>query len=469
MTTIKRFSLTLVLTLFALALSARAQTPRMSAVNITPDAEKIRVTSAGDVYQMTVEVSDEQGDVVFQSGQVAGQALDWKMKDSSGARVRSGTYLVAVTYRTSNGKLKKRVEQVMVEESVTGASAPSTPAPEASTSSPVPVKASGSVTAGRLPKFTSLTTTIATVADSAVFDNAGKVGIGTAAPAQRLHVYGPDGRLRLQSTNSGTWTVTEYLTDNHFWHTGVGGSTVQNGVAGKYYIYDATAGAFRMVIDTTGRVGIGTTNPSAKLQVESTTGTGVAVYSGGSGSVSVYGSNYDGMGVEGFSTKDTGVYGSSIDGVGVYGFTSNSSSYAGRFDGNAGVFGYLDVTQYTTGGSVQVCRNNTRLAVCSSSLRYKTAVEPFAGGLDLVRRLRPISFTWKSDGTRDLGFGAEDVATVEPLLVTRNELGQVEGVKYDRLNVVLVNAIKEQQARIERLEAQLKQVRRAVRRRAVRR
>jgi hypothetical protein len=58
---------------------------------------------------------------------------------------------------------------------------------------------------------------------------------------------------------------------------------------------------------------------------------------------------------------------------------------------------------------------------------------------------------------------------VEPLLVTRNELGQVEGVKYDRLNVVLVNAIKERQARIERLEARLKQVRRAVRRRAGRR
>jgi hypothetical protein len=61
------------------------------------------------------------------------------------------------------------------------------------------------------------------------------------------------------------------------------------------------------------------------------------------------------------------------------------------------------------------------------------------------------------------------VATIEPLLVTRNEQGQVEGVKYDHLNVVLINAIKEQQARIERLEAQLKQVRRAVRRRAGRR
>ena len=48
----------------------------------------------------------------------------------------------------------------------------------------------------------------------------------------------------------------------------------------------------------------------------------------------------------------------------------------------------------------------------------------------------------------DLGLGAEDVAAIEPLLVTYNETGQVEGVKYDRIGVVLVNAVKEQQQQI---------------------
>ncbi len=50
---------------------------------------------------------------------------------------------------------------------------------------------------------------------------------------------------------------------------------------------------------------------------------------------------------------------------------------------------------------------------------------------------------------RDLGLGAEDVEKVEPLLVTYNEKGEVEGVKYDRVAVVLLNAVKEQQAQIE--------------------
>lgn len=48
----------------------------------------------------------------------------------------------------------------------------------------------------------------------------------------------------------------------------------------------------------------------------------------------------------------------------------------------------------------------------------------------------------------DLGLGAEDVAAIEPLLVTYNAKGEVEGVKYDRIGVVLVNAVKEQQAEI---------------------
>ena len=55
----------------------------------------------------------------------------------------------------------------------------------------------------------------------------------------------------------------------------------------------------------------------------------------------------------------------------------------------------------------------------------------------------------------DLGLGAEDVARIEPLLVTYNASGQVEGVKYDRIGVVLLNAVKEQQAHIE---AQQKQI-----------
>lgn len=80
---------------------------------------------------------------------------------------------------------------------------------------------------------------------------------------------------------------------------------------------------------------------------------------------------------------------------------------------------------------------------------------------ELVRRLRPISFTWKDAGLKDVGFGAEDVAAVEPRLSAFNQAGAVEGVKYDRLTAVLVNAVAELEARIKSLEAELAEARRA--------
>ena len=67
----------------------------------------------------------------------------------------------------------------------------------------------------------------------------------------------------------------------------------------------------------------------------------------------------------------------------------------------------------------------------------------------MVKQLRPITFDWKDGGGHDLGFGAEEVAKVSELLVIHNKDGQVEGVKYDRISAVLVNAVKEQQQEIE--------------------
>src|SRR6185369_8373155 len=89
------------------------------------------------------------------------------------------------------------------------------------------------------------------------------------------------------------------------------------------------------------------------------------------------------------------------------------------------------------------------ISTCSSSLRYKKDMQPFTRGLILLDQLNPITFRWKADNMPDLGFGAEDIAKVEPLLVTHNAKGEVEGVKYDRISAVLVNAVKEQQKQIE--------------------
>src|SRR5882724_173176 len=119
----------------------------------------------------------------------------------------------------------------------------------------------------------------------------------------------------------------------------------------------------------------------------------------------------------------------------------------------------------------QVCFNNAGdLLRCGiSSLRFKTNVQPFVGGLDIVRRLRPITFNWKKGGQSDIGLGAEDVAKVAPALTFNNSKGEVAGVKYERLDLLLINAIKEQQKEIEQLKEQVRRLRAASHRQRLRR
>src|SRR5262249_47404879 len=91
----------------------------------------------------------------------------------------------------------------------------------------------------------------------------------------------------------------------------------------------------------------------------------------------------------------------------------------------------LQIDSLGTGGSTSLCLNSSKfVSTCSSSERYKTAVKSFLSGLDVVRRLRPITFKWKEGGASDIGFAAEEVERVEPLLATRNAKGEIEGVKY---------------------------------------
>jgi hypothetical protein len=128
--------------------------------------------------------------------------------------------------------------------------------------------------------------------------------------------------------------------------------------------------------------------------------------------------------------------------------TSNTV-VVGRTDDIVRIPGFLRVVQLGSPGATPLCQNvNFTISTCSSSLRYKTNINRFGLGLNLINQLKPITFDWKDGGMHDLGLGAEDVAAIEPLLVTYNKTGQVEGVKYDRIGVVLVNAVNEQQAEI---------------------
>lgn len=154
--------------------------------------------------------------------------------------------------------------------------------------------------------------------------------------------------------------------------------------------------------------------------------------------------------------------------------TSSNDDWVWYSDGNVARFwrsgvgdlltvktnGLVTINALGIGGFIQLCRNGlSEISNCSSSIRYKSNVNSFTSGLDLIKRLRPVSFNWTQNNQFDFGLVAEDVAEVEPLLATYNSKGEVEGVKYDRVGVVLINAVNQQQSQIELLQKQFKEQR----------
>ncbi|MGI9055707.1 MAG: tail fiber domain-containing protein [Pyrinomonadaceae bacterium] len=127
--------------------------------------------------------------------------------------------------------------------------------------------------------------------------------------------------------------------------------------------------------------------------------------------------------------------------------------------------GALAIAVLGTAGSTSLCRNaSNEISTCSSSIRYKSNINTVSFGLNLVKKLRPVSFNWKEGSNTDLRLVAEEVAEVEPLLTTKNEKGETEGVKYDRVGVMLVNAVNEQQTQIEAQQKQINEQKEVIQR-----
>lgn len=108
--------------------------------------------------------------------------------------------------------------------------------------------------------------------------------------------------------------------------------------------------------------------------------------------------------------------------------------------------------------------DNAGKLICNTGLsseRYKKHVRNYMPGLSVVEKLRPVSFEWRSSeygNGEEIGFLAEEIQKVEPLLATYNDDGSVRGVRYDRLVTVLANAVKEQQSMIQDQRKEISQL-----------
>ena len=88
-----------------------------------------------------------------------------------------------------------------------------------------------------------------------------------------------------------------------------------------------------------------------------------------------------------------------------------------------------------------------------SSRRYKEEIKPLAATSEAIYALDPVSFRLKKeyDDTQALGFGliAEEVEKVDPALVYRNGKGQVESVRYQMVNAMLLNEFLKEHRKVQ--------------------
>jgi Chaperone of endosialidase len=122
---------------------------------------------------------------------------------------------------------------------------------------------------------------------------------------------------------------------------------------------------------------------------------------------------------------------------------------------------HLGIGTYDTSNIITVRQNSATEPIADawttySSRRWKTNIQVLDGALEKVLRLRPVYFDWKATGKHDLGLVAEEVGQVIPEVVAYEQNGQdARSVDYGRLTALLVEAIKEQQAEIEELKAEI--------------
>ncbi len=310
----------------------------------------------------------------------------------------------------------------------------------------------------------------------------GNVGIGTTSPTHQLTVAHASAPSFAVSNGNSLWGTTGYgmqvipdfangatYIDTHTYNAGsnIAALIFRGGHGGSEI---STARSILTLNTDNGYVGIGTTSPSHNLDIhnstsyadlriqgvgdsanfallnltsdEATVKTWQITHRKEGGDINKLLINYNNG-----TTWASGVV--TIDTLGNVGIgTTNPNPYKLYVNGNT----YINGGAYCTSGSWS-----------GSDLRYKKDITPLGHTLDKIMQLGGVAYNWKKDAFRDKGFDdnrhigviAQDVEKLFPELVSTASDGY-KAVAYDKLTVVVLEAMKElksqKDAEIEKLK-----------------
>jgi hypothetical protein len=104
--------------------------------------------------------------------------------------------------------------------------------------------------------------------------------------------------------------------------------------------------------------------------------------------------------------------------------------------------------------------SNGQMGTITSSRRFKEDIRDMGGASEGLMHLRPVTFRYTkafADGSKPMQYGlvAEEVGAVYPDLVVHSADGQIETVKYQMLDSMLLNEVQRQQKEIQSLQERL--------------
>ena len=317
----------------------------------------------------------------------------------------------------------------------------------------------------------------------------GNVGVGTAAPAVKLDVWGADpfsgtflngsgptsGTADLMSTDTaiaadrgpilalGGYRASGGTDPGVF--AGIRGAK-ENAVDGNrdgylaiYTTQTGVAFAERMRVTSSGNVGIGTATPVSRLTVNSGANTNI----GDMGCVGTFGgiafvntpgpcTNYNLLG------SATTLYLNRPSGGEIRFRENNGDQMIIAAGGNVGIGTTAPTQKLSVNGDANKVGGGSWLVF--SDARLKNVAGPFQGGLREVLQLNPVRFRYKDDNAlgignqkEHIGFVAQEVEKVIPEAVTMGAEGY-RSLNNDPILWTMLNAIKEQQGQIASQQAE---------------
>lgn len=301
---------------------------------------------------------------------------------------------------------------------------------------------------------------------------AGDVGIGTTSPGEKLHVkVSGDTAAKFETTSTADLAI-QLTNSQGSMFFGLGGG--EQFAVGTDADLNGSNNLF--IIEQGGNVGIGTTSPSTKLDVNGTanatlvTAPTVRSTGGGDGGFVLrqwtQSSSYASLATNGMTgleycmiSDGTNTFvGAGTSGVLKLRGPANDSSPEILLNGtdvevNTGDLKIPDgslavgnISNSATDGRIDA--SNDIVAFSTSDVRLKNNIKSIEGALDKVMLIQGVEFDWEEkqevhgNSGKDVGVLAQEIEQVLPEVVTTRDNGY-KAVKYEKIIPLLIEAIKD--------------------------